>query len=84
MKIKLHSYLKRILGESSWKWDNFLYFYDVVHEDVSTNETISITLDSSDPTLVFFIKRAVTEAVDNMVADISDLCEEDLGDGAPI
>ena len=75
------SYLKRILGESSWRWDQFLYFYDVVHDGVSTNETISIALDSSDPTLVLFIKRAVTEAVDDMVADISGLCEEDLGEG---
>ena len=75
------SYLKRILGESSWRWEQFLYFYDVVHDGVATNETISISLDSSDPTLVLFIKRAVTEAVDDMVADISGLCEEDLGDG---
>ena len=37
------SYLKRILRESSWKWDQFLYFYDVVHDGVSINQTISIT-----------------------------------------
>ena len=64
------SYLKRVLGESSWRWDQFLYFYDVDPDGVSTNETISIILDSSDPTLVLFIKRAVTEAVDDMVAKI--------------
>ena len=76
------SYLKRILGESSWRWDQFLYFYNVVEGGVSTNETVSITLDSSDPTLVLFIKKTITKRLDDMVADISRLCPEELGDGA--
>ena len=76
------SYLKRILGESSWRWDQFLYFYSVVEGGVSANETIRITLDSSDPTLVLFIKKTITKRLDDMVADISRLCPEELGDGA--
>ena len=74
------SYLKRILGVNSWRWSDFTYFYSVVDEDVPTNETINIALDASDPQLVLFIKKAITEAVDNMVANITELCEEELGD----
>merc|ERR1719462_704452 len=61
------SYLKRILGVQSWRWDQFLFFYDVVDDGVSTNQTISIALDASDPQLMLFIKKAITEAVDDMV-----------------
>ena len=74
------SYVKRILGENSWKWDNFLFYYDVESEGVSANERVSIALDASDPQLVLFIKKAITEAVDDIVANISSLCKEDLGD----
>ena len=74
------SYLKRILGVQSWRWDQFLFFYDVVEEGVDTNQTVSIALDASDPQLVLFIKKAITEAVDDMVDNITSLCEEDLGD----
>ena len=74
------SYLKRILGVQSWRWDQFLFFYDVVDDGVDTNQTISIALDASDPQLVLFIKKAITEAVDDMVDNITSLCEEDLGD----
>ena len=74
------SYVKRILGEKSWRWDQFLFFYDVVDDGVSTDESVSIALDASDPQLVLFIKKAITEAVDDMVANITSLCQEDLGD----
>ena len=74
------SYVKRILGERSWRWDQFLFFYDVVDDGVSTDESVSIALDASDPQLVLFIKKAITEAVDDMVANITSLCQEDLGD----
>ena len=43
------SYLKRILGVKSWRWDQFLFFYDVVDGNVNTNQTVSVTLDASDP-----------------------------------
>ena len=74
------SYLKRILGVNSWRWSEFTYFYSVEDEDVATNETINIALDASDPQLVLFIKKAITDAVDNMVANITELCEDELGD----
>ena len=74
------SYLKRILGEQSWRWDQFLFYYDVVDDGVETNETVSISLDASDPQLVLFIKKSITEAVDDMVEIITDMCEEDLED----
>jgi len=74
------SYLKRILGEQSWRWDQFLFFYDEVDEGVATNEIVNIALDASDPQLVLFINKAISEAVEDMVANISSLCEEDLGD----
>merc|ERR1711937_739226 len=38
------SYLKRILGKT-WRWNEFLFFYDVSDDGVSTNETVSIALD---------------------------------------
>lgn len=74
------SYLKRILGVQSWRWDQFLFFYDVVDDGVDTNQTVNIALDASDPQLVLFIKKAITEAVDDMVNNITSLCKEDLGD----
>ena len=74
------SYLKRILGVNSWRWSEFTYFYSVEDEDVATNETINIALDASDPQLVLFIKKAINEAVDNMVGNITELCEDELGD----
>ena len=74
------SYLKRILGVDSWRWSEFTYFYSVEEEDVATNETINIALDASDPQLVLFIKKALNEAVDNMVGNITELCEDELGD----
>ena len=43
------SYVKRILGERSWRWDQFLFFYHLVDNGVSTNESIRIALDASDP-----------------------------------
>ena len=43
------SYVKRILGERSWRWDQFLFFYHLVDNGVSTNETVRIALDASDP-----------------------------------
>ena len=75
------SYLKRILGESSWRWDQFLYFYDVVQDGVSTNETISIALDGSEPTLLLLIMRTISKALTDMVADINGMCSDDIGDG---
>ena len=74
------SYLKRILGGQSWRWNQFLFFYDVVDDDITTNETVSVALDASNPQLVLFIKKAIMEAVDNMVGNITGLCKEDLGD----
>ena len=77
-------YFKRILGEQNSGWSavsQFLNLEDVDHDGVSTNETITITLDSSDPTLVLFIKNTTTKAVDDTVANISKLCTGDLGDG---
>ena len=40
----------------------------------------SIELNGPFPQLVLFIKKAITEAVDDMVGNITSLCEEDLGD----
>ena len=77
-------YFKRILGEQNSGWSavsQFLNLEDVDHDGVSTNETITITLDSSDPTLVLFIKNTTTKAVDDTVANMSELCTGDLGDG---
>ena len=75
------SYLKRILGESSWRWDQFVYFYDVEHDGVSTNETVSIALDGSDPTVLLLIKKSISNALTDMMADVNRLCEGDLAEG---
>ena len=45
------------------------------------NETISISLDASDPLLDMFIKRAVSDAIDDVIGNVSSLCTEHLGDG---
>ena len=72
------SYLKKIL--STWRFHEFLYFFDEV-DDVDTNETISVSVDSSDPLLELYIKRAVSDSLDDIVEDVSRLCKEHLNDG---
>ena len=72
------SYLKKIL--STWRFHEFLYFFDEV-DDVDTNETISVSVDSSDPLLELYIKRAVSDSLDDIVEDVSHLCKEHLNDG---
>ena len=72
------SYLKKILG--SWRYAEFLYFYDADDTGVEKNETISISLDASDPLIDLFIKRAISDAIDDVIANVSSLCTEHLGD----
>ena len=73
------SYLKKILN--SWRFSEFLFYYDQVDEGVAKNETISISLDASDPQLDLFMKRAISDSMDELIANVSRLCEEQLGDG---
>jgi len=73
------SFLKRLL--SSWRYDQFIYYYGVEDEDqVGKFEKISIALDMSDPQLALFIKKAITKSLDDFMHDVSELCKEDLGD----
>ena len=55
---------------------------DPEENSVNENQIISIRLDESDPLLEKFIKKAISEAVDVLLATVSNLCEEQLGDGA--
>ena len=64
-----------------FRYSEFLYFYDADDEGVLKNETISISLDASDPLLDMFIKRAVSDAIDDVIGNVSSLCTEHLGDG---
>ena len=50
-----------------FRYSEFLYFYDADDEGVLKNETISISLDASDPLLDMFIKRAVSDAIDDVI-----------------
>ena len=72
------SYLKKIL--STWRFNEFLFHYDESDESVG-NETISVALDASDPQLDLFMKRAISDSLDDLIANVSELCKEDLDDG---
>ena len=72
------SYLKRIL--SPLKFEDFLYFFDEV-DDVGTNETVSVSVDSSDPLLELYIRRAASNSLDGMEDVVSDLCKDHLDEG---
>ena len=64
-----------------FRYSEFLYFYDADDEGVLKNETISISLDASDPLLDMFIKKAIFDASDDLIRSVSSLCTEHLGDG---
>ena len=73
------SYLKKIL--STWRYNEFLYYFDVSGDNVGTNETISVALDASDPQLDLYMKRAITDSLDTLIANVTELCKDHLGDG---
>ena len=73
------SYLKKILD--SWRYSEFLYYFSQDDEGVGKNETISISLDESDTLLELFMKKAITDALDEVVVTVSDICEDHLADG---
>jgi len=73
------SFLKRVLD--TIQYEEFLYFYNIENEEeVSINEKVSISLDSSDPQLALFIKKAISTSVDEFAKYLSRICKDDLGD----
>ena len=54
---------------------------DPEEKSVDEKQIISIRLDESDPLLEKFVKKAISEAVDDMLVTVSNLCEDQLGDG---
>ena len=73
------SFLKRVLN--SIEYDDFLYYYEIENEElILNNEKVSISLDSSDPQLTLFIKKAISTSVDDFAKDVSRICKQDLGD----
>ena len=73
------SFLKRVL--ETIQYEEFLYFYNIENEEeVSINEKVSISLDSSDPQLALFIKKAISTSVDEFAKYLSRICKDDLGD----
>ena len=70
------SYLKKILD--TWRFNNFLFSYQEDDTDVATDETIEISLDASDPQLNLFMKKAITDSLDELIVNVSRLCKEDL------
>ena len=73
------SFLKRVLD--TIHYEEFLYFYNIENEEeVSINEKVSISLDSSDPQLALFIKKAISTSVDEFAKYLSRICKDDLGD----
>ena len=73
------SYLRKILD--SWRYSEFLNYFSEDDEGVGENEKISISLDESNTLLELFMKKAITDALDEVVLNISDICEEHLADG---
>ena len=73
------SFLKRVLA--SIEYDDFLYYYEIENEElIGKDEKVSISLDSSDPQLALFIKKAISTSVDEFAEDVSRICKQDLGD----
>ena len=70
------SYLKKILD--TWRFNNFLFSYQEDDTDVATDVTIDIALDASDPQLSLFMKKAISDSIDELIVNVSRLCEEDL------
>ena len=70
------SYLKKILD--TWRFNNFLFSYQEDDTDVATDATIDIALDASDPQLSLFMKKAISDSMDELIVNVSRLCEEDL------
>ena len=73
------SYLKKILD--SWRYSEFLNYFSEDDEGVGKNEKISISLDESNTLLELFMKKAITDALDEVVVTVSDICEDHLADG---
>ena len=70
------SYLKKILNEDTF--NDYTWFF-LEDEDIESNRTISVSLDASNPQLELFLKKALSDSLDNVIANVSKLCESHLG-----
>eukprot|EP00092_Neocalanus_flemingeri_P011982 GFUD01012917.1.p1 GENE.GFUD01012917.1~~GFUD01012917.1.p1 ORF type:complete len:711 (+),score=110.14 GFUD01012917.1:57-2189(+) len=69
------SYLKRVLDSNLFH--QFTYYFGISNVDeINQNETISISLDMSDPPMTGFIKEAIVMSLIRFQKDVSKLCGE--------
>jgi len=72
------SYLKKVLDKDLF--EDFLYFFDQ-QDNANPNETISVALDVSDPQLDLFMKKAISDSMDNLITNVSEICKDRLPEG---